>query len=136
MFTHQTTIRIHNVDAAQRLFFADQFVLAHDAWEACLESLGLSLGSVLGERDYVFPIVHAEADYAAPLSVGDRIDITVTCERVGRTSFAVGFALSKGEGAPVGRVTHVHVSVDKGTGRSMPIPPELRDVLEKIRAAA
>ncbi len=130
MFSYETTIKMHNVDAAQRLFFADQFVIAHDAWEACLESHGFGIGHMLDQCDFVTPVVHAEADYTAPLTLGSKVTVTVTCEAIGNTSFTIGFCLNTD--SCVGRVTHVHAVVDKAMGNAIPIPAVLRDTLEAI----
>ena len=83
MFIHQTTIRLHHTDAAGLLFFADQFKLAHDAYESFMESIGYPFAPLLRTSQYLLPIVHAEADYGAALSTGDKITIQVTAERVG-----------------------------------------------------
>ncbi len=50
MFRYETTIKVHNMDAARRLFFAEQFVIAHEAWETCLSSVGFSIGRILAEH--------------------------------------------------------------------------------------
>lgn len=130
MFSYVTTIKMHNVDAAQRLFFADQFVIAHDAWEACLAAHDFGIGVMLDECDFVTPIVHAEADYKAPVKLGSEVAVTVTCEAIGETSFTIEFTVNTD--SCVGRVTHVHVVTDKATGNAIPVPDLLRNILVRI----
>lgn len=132
MFRNHATIKMHQIDAAQRLFFAEQFVLAHDAWEACLESMDYGLGKVIAAGEFVFPIVHAEANYTAPVVSGDRIRVDVCCERIGSKSFTVGFFLSKEDGTLLGRGSHVHATVSAKTGMPIPVPERLIEVLGRI----
>ncbi|NQU38930.1 MAG: acyl-CoA thioesterase [Lentisphaerae bacterium] len=134
MFRYDSIIKMHNIDAAGRLFFADQFVFAHDAWEACLDSLDYSLGALLARGEFAFPVVHAEADYAAPVVLGDRIRIDVGCERIGSKSFTIAFLISKEDETLIGRVTHIHAAVSVSTGKSIPLPEELTDVLQRMAA--
>ena len=130
MFSYQTTIKMHNIDAAGRLFFADQFVIAHDAWEACLDAKGLSISAMLEQCSFVTPVVHAEADYQAPVTVGEVVTVNVSCEAAGKRSFTIGFAVMTE--VAVGQGRHVHAVVDKVTGEAIAIPDSLRDVLDRI----
>ncbi|MBK7142940.1 MAG: acyl-CoA thioesterase [bacterium] len=136
MFIHQTTIRLHHTDAAGLLFFADQFKLAHDAYESFMESIGYPFAPLLRTSQYLLPIVHAEADYGAALSTGDKITIQVTAERVGDTSFTLTYRLLRDGNEPVGSVKTVHVLVDKRTGQTLTLLPDLRTKLAAIAATA
>ncbi len=135
MFRYETTVKVHNMDAAQRLFFAEQFVMAHEAWEACLSSVGFSIGRILSEDSFMVPVVHAEADYSAPVALSDSITVEVRCDRIGTKSFTMGYAISKNDHQPIGRVTLIHATVSQATGRAIPIPDEFLDVLNRITQA-
>lgn len=131
MFCYHTTIKMHNVDAAQRLFFADQFVIAHDALEACIEAQGLSIRALVEDQDFVTPIVHAEGDYTAPVKLGDRVTVSVECAEVGTKAFTMRFTIMAND-VCVGQVTHVHAAVDKASGQTIPVPDMLRELLGGI----
>lgn len=132
MFTHQTTIRLHHTDAAGLLFFAEQFKLAHDAYESFMESIGYAFAPLLRSSTYLLPIVHAEADFGAALSTGDKITIQVVAERIGDTSFTLGYTLLRNGAEMVGTVKTVHVLIDKRTGQAITLLPELREKLATI----
>ena len=134
MFSYHTTIRMNNVDAAQRLFFAEQFVIAHDAWEAYLEAHGTSIRSLLEDFDFVTPIVHAESDYTAPMKLGDRVVVAVECAEIGTKSFTMKFRIAAND-VSVGQVTHVHATVDKASGAAVPVPGTLRELLGRKQKA-
>ncbi len=135
MFTHQTTIRLHHTDAAGLLFFAEQFKLAHDAYESFMESIGYPFAPLLRTSQYLLPIVHAEADFGAALNTGDKITIQVTAERIGDTSFTLGYMLLRNGTEPVGSVKTVHVLIDKRTGQTLTLLPDLRTKLGTISAS-
>lgn len=128
-----THVRMRDTDAAGVIYFANQFTLAHQGFEHYLEEEGLGLGLVFAERDYRFPIVHAEADYRAALRVGDELAIEMTAERVGSTSFTLVFRVFNKAGREVGLVRTVHVAVDRDTWSKRPLPPELRAAVEKLK---
>ena len=130
MTSYQTTVKMHQVDGAQRLFFAEQFVMAHDAWETWLAQAGVSIASLLARAEYVLPVVHAEADYAAPIALGDVVQVAITCQDIGHRSFTMGYILSKADGPALGRVSLVHAVVAKDTGKAIPLPAALRDLLQ------
>lgn len=132
MYIHETTIRLHDTDAAGVIFFAQQLTLAHNAFEHFLDSVGLGLGYLLEHADYRIPIVHAESDYRAPVRVGDRLKIHVTLERSGNTSFTLSYRFVNESGTETGRVRTVQVAVNRSTWTKRELPAELRAALDKL----
>lgn len=132
MFIHQTAVRLHHTDAAGLLFFAEQFQLAHDAYETFMESIGYAFAPLIRNSEYLLPIVHAEADFMKPLSTGDKIEIQVKAEKIGDSSFTLAYALLRDRTELVGTVRTVHVLINRRSGESISILPELRRQLETI----
>ena len=132
MFQHKTQIRLHDTDAAGLLFFANQFVLVHDAYEKLLQKIGFSFEAMLKKRAYFLPIVHAESDYKTHLFVGDEITITVKVARIGKTSFTFTYKIHNKQGVLVGTAKTVHVTVNKKTHKKITLPKDFRAALEKI----
>ena len=132
MYIHQTIVRLHNTDAAGLLFFAEQFRLAHDAYESFMESIGYPFAPLIRNSGFLLPIVHAEADFLKPLSTGDRLEIQVKAETIGDSSFTLGYTLLRDRTETVGTVRTVHVLINKQDGASIPLLPELRCKLETI----
>jgi len=127
MFTYDTVIRLHDTDAAQRLFFASLFRIAHEAYEAWLADAGMPIARMLAKQDTLLPIAHASADFKAPLRVGDRIRVTIEPTRVGASSFTLGYRFTAGR-KTVAVLTTVHVAVDR-RGKPRAIPPRLKAAL-------
>lgn len=133
MYTHETTVRLRDTDAAGVIFFSRQFTMAHDAFEHYLDSAEMGLGQLFQHADYRIPIVHASADYSAPIRVGDRLRIEIKAERIGNTSFTLAYRLVNQHEIEVGRVRTVQVAVDRDAWKKRPIPAELRAALEKLK---
>lgn len=132
MFTYQTKIKLHETDAAGLLFFSHQFKIVHDAYESLLETIGFGFAELIRHQDFFLPIVHAESDYKVPLFVGDVIEIQITVEKVGQTSFTFAYKLLNAKKELVGTAQTVHVTVDKKTRKKIPLPADMRQKIEKL----
>jgi 1,4-dihydroxy-2-naphthoyl-CoA hydrolase len=129
-FRYSSRVAFHEVDRAGVLFFAHLFRYAHDAYEVWLAGHGVSLGDLAEGRPCRLPLVHAEADYLAPLRHGDEVSTALSVQAVGDASFTLGFELRAREGVLCARARTVHVAVDPATERPMALPAGLRRVLD------
>jgi 1,4-dihydroxy-2-naphthoyl-CoA hydrolase len=130
MYKYLRMIQLRDTDATGVLYFADQFKIALEALEFFLKERGFPLKTIIEKENFLLPIVHAEADYSAPLSVGDEIEITLSLGPVGTSSFTLNydlFNIQKKEKA--GKVSIVHVTISKETKKGVPIPPVLKKIL-------
>ncbi len=132
MFQYRTAVRLHHTDAAGLLFFADQFRLAHDAYETFMESVGFPFAPLIKKSGYLLPIVHCEADFKAKLETGDKLLIQIRAERIGETSFTLAYAILRNETELVGTVKTVHTMVQRSDMQKTPLVAELRKALEGI----
>lgn len=131
MFRCKRAVRLSDTDATGVLYFSQQFRIALEAFEEFLESCGLSLNQLLKDKDYLIPIVHAEADYFSPLCVGSVVDIELTLKKRGTSSFTLGYRLFDGK-EEKGSVTIVHVATSKIGWKAMPLPGDLLHCLERL----
>lgn len=136
MFTYRTSVRLKDTDATGVLYFSEQFKFALEALEEFLREKGFSLKELIASP-YLFPVVHAEGDYFAPLMVGDAVEVGMKVERVGTSSVTLHYVLRDPErGVDVGRVEMVHVVVDRASRTSVPIPDFLRAIFESAMECA
>jgi len=133
-FSREITIRLFDTDASGLIFFAAQFRIAHEVYEEFVAHLGFPLAAVLHEGELLLPIVHAEADYAAPLAVGDRVTVRLAVARIGEHSFALRYRLAAAGGKEAGRVELVHAVIDAASRTPVRVPEKLRAALEPYRA--
>lgn len=125
-FSCEVTVRLYDTDAAGFLFYGAQFRFAHEALENFLEHLGLPIGRIIRDGHTLFPVVHAEADYRAPLAAGDRLTVRVAVQALGNRSFTVAYGLALPDGRDAGSVLTVHAAVDPASGAACPLPDAVR----------
>lgn len=129
-FKWRLRVRFSDTDASGRIHYSAMFRFMEAAEDEFLRSLGLSYAAMEKSRGVLFPRVHVEAQFVAPLHYDDVVDSEVTVERVGETAFTLYFDASK-DGVPVarGRVTAVCVSME--TERPVLLPAELSEALRR-----
>jgi len=129
------TVRLHDTDAAGILFYANQFLYIHDAYEELLQLIGLPLASMLQDGPFSLPIVHAEAQYFRPLRVGDEVTVVLQVESIGVTSFVLAFELFTADDKLVGKAKTAHVAVSKQTQNKIALPEKLQLALKAFQSA-
>jgi len=129
-FRHRFLLGMSSVDRAGVLFYPELFRHAHDACEAFLAHIGEPLHQVLAAGEMALPVVHAEADYLAPLRHGVEVEAAVTVGDIGDTSFRLDCTFYTPVGDLAARARSVHVCIDAGSGRPLSLPAALRKRLQ------
>jgi YbgC/YbaW family acyl-CoA thioester hydrolase len=126
-FTFESRVRYGDTDASGRIFYVSLLRHFEAAEMEFLRHLGFTYADF---RDPVvdFPRVRVECDYISALGYDDLLDIQVTVERIGRSSFTLGFTVSvEGRLAARGKLTIV--AMDPETHKSTRLPEALRAAL-------
>ncbi|MCX6835249.1 MAG: thioesterase family protein [candidate division Zixibacteria bacterium] len=131
-FKIETTVKLYDTDAAGIMFFGNDLRVAHDAYQAYMESCGFSFAEALAEGKLLIPVVHAEADYMQPLVVGDKLTIELTAAKISMHSFVLKYQLCRPDSILVATVSTVHVTTDRATNEKIELPVSLRQALERI----
>ena len=113
------------------MFFANYFLLAHEAFESFLESVGFDLAEIFRNNEYLLPIAHAESDYKSSLVIGDALEIQLTIEQVRESSFAVVSRFIKVDKSCAARIKILHVAVSAKTKRKIPLPKAFRNKMSE-----
>ncbi|MCL5985092.1 MAG: acyl-CoA thioesterase [Actinobacteria bacterium] len=132
MYKYEETIKFYHTDAAGGLFFANLFLIAHDCYEKLLYKMGLKISDILDRKEYLIPIVHAEADYRIPIKVGEIIEVILNAELTGNSSFTLNFTFNKKNGKVAAQVKTVHAVVDFNSKKGMPIPENIKKILQNL----
>src|SRR5262245_26042840 len=122
-----TRVRFVDTDASQRIHYTAMFKHFEAAEMEFLRELNVSYNDP-EFRDVGFPRVHVECDFVSELKFDDPVAIEVTLERIGASSYTLGFAASV-EGRPAAKGKITVVCIDKVTQRSCPIPKRLAAIL-------
>ncbi len=125
------TARFQDVDAAGTVFYPRYFDYLSDASMAFLASRGLDVPSVVNRQEWLAPLAHVEADYAAPLRFGDRFVLELVGLHAGRSAYAFGARLVSDDADRrlLATLFVVHVCIDPKSFRAAPLPDRLRDAL-------
>lgn len=132
-FTKDWTVRFSEVDCARVVYFPRYFDACHAVQEDFFaEALAAPYHELIERSGVGFPSVHAEADFVAPLRLGDVARVDVDVARLGRTSAKLRFRVSRREGGER-CATLVNVVACIGLGDFLPreIPAELRQRLSE-----
>jgi 1,4-dihydroxy-2-naphthoyl-CoA hydrolase len=130
VFIYQKRVLLKDTDATGVIYFSALLEYSLEAFESFLHSKEAPL-SALFEKGYLFPIVHAEADYKAPLRVGDEISIELSLGKVSGKSFTIEAEMKKlPSQLPAGSAKIVHAFLLKGDKVSSPMPKEFLSILE------
>jgi YbgC/YbaW family acyl-CoA thioester hydrolase len=131
-FTYPVTARFHEVDRAGIIFFATIFSYCHITFEELIiERLG-SFEEAVGRRGWGLPVVHTEADYFAPIRVGDRLNVSLCSARIGKTSVNFAYEVVGVDGVLRAKVRIVQACIDLQSFRPRSVASEL---VEALRSA-
>ncbi len=122
-------VRFGDIDHAGIAYYPNLVNFLHEAFEDFFAGhVGRPYPEVF--RDGLgFPTVKVEMEFEAPVHYGDRVQIRVTVEHVGRSSVKMRYD-GQVAGRPVFGGRNTMVVVDMKTFRPMPIPDWLRAKLQ------
>ena len=125
-------LRLQDIDGARVIFFTRPLEFFHDLMMEFLAERGYPFSQVMEQDEWLMPLRHTEADYLAPLRMGDRVRVELVRVEMDETEAAFGFRMlrqSDNRVAAVGQT--IHVCVDAKTFRRKPFPEEVRRALTR-----
>jgi YbgC/YbaW family acyl-CoA thioester hydrolase len=130
IFRLERRVRFQDIDAAGILFYARAFEYFHDAYAAALEAGGVDLPTILREKRWAAPLVHAEADFKAPMRYGDPVAIEIVSGELGHSSLKVRYRVTAANDDAHVYCTGMtaHVFVDAATFAPRAVPDDVRGV--------
>ncbi|HSO84274.1 acyl-CoA thioesterase [Thiocapsa sp.] len=128
-FAYAFSVRLHDTDAAGRLFFGHLFRHAHDAYEAFMAQVGLPLERLIREGEILLPLVHAEADYHRPLCQGDRVEVVLAIDEIRTRSFAVAYRFEMPDGTLAATAKTVHLQINRDGSPASGLSDAIREAI-------
>jgi 4-hydroxybenzoyl-CoA thioesterase len=132
-FTSVQKIRFDDVDGAGIVYYPQFFHLCHAAFEDFFDdSAPVSYPEMIRDRRVGFPTVAIESSFLAPLAYGDTAIVELSVLAVGRASLKMGYAIRRKRDGVVSftaEITTVYIDLD--AQKSLPIPDDLRTILER-----
>lgn len=133
-FVYERPVRFEEVDAAGIVFFARFMHYAHEAMEQLFGGLDGGYVKLVNVRRIGLPAVHVACDFRSPLRFGDVARIEARVARIGNKSVAFRYDFRRAsDGADVATVEHVCAVTSLDAMRAIPIPDDVRALLEKYR---
>ncbi len=130
MFISYNKVRMHDTDLAGILYFAKIFRFAHDALEDLLEVEGINFSTMFKSDSFFFVIAHCEGNYYLPVSAGDHLEVHLTVEKFGTTSFHINYNIYR-KSELIGSAKTVHVCLNAETRSKIEIPQQVKDKFSK-----
>jgi 1,4-dihydroxy-2-naphthoyl-CoA hydrolase len=131
------TVRFGDTDAAGVMHFQQLLRWCHEAYEESLERFGVGATVIFpspGQTPAVaLPIVHCEADYLAPLVVGDPLAIQLEPRRLDPGGFDLSYRFHRGSpttGDLVARGLTRHLAIEATSRRRCALPEPINRWLE------
>jgi 4-hydroxybenzoyl-CoA thioesterase len=126
-YVHRRKVMFKDCDPARIVFYPRYFEMLNDTVECFFdEVLGCPFEAL--HTGHAVPTARIDTVFTAPSRLGDWLDISLTCTRLGRTSLDLAFAATCGAELRLKATsTLVHVGPD---GRPVPWPEDLRNMLE------
>ncbi len=132
MFRYQRKVFLRDTDATGVIYFGSMLQYSLEAFETFLQDSEYSLPYLLS-LGYLFPVVHAEADYKAPIQVGDDLSFFLKVSKISDRSFTIETEITRSfDEVVVGRTKMVHAFLFKGDAKSSVIPEKLVGLLRSI----
>lgn len=132
-FAHRMHVPFQHVDAAGIVFYARVFEYFHDAYVAFAAEAGEPLHLAIAEQRWAAPLVHAEADYLAPLRFGDQVDVQLVAARLDGSKLTVGYRI-EGAGQVRAVGSTLHIFVEPSTFRRTAPPEALAQAFGRLGA--
>jgi acyl-CoA thioester hydrolase len=137
-FSLPITPRYAEVDQQGVVFNGHYLTWFDEACTGFLDHLDVTYPGLIASG-YDIQVVHSEIDFKGPVRWRDSVRVEVRCERIGSTSFTLGFnVLRANNGVPVTeqqsavRGHNVYVVVSTEDWAKRPIPQVLREALTSV----
>jgi 4-hydroxybenzoyl-CoA thioesterase len=130
-FTSRLRVRFADIDWARVVYFARFFDFAHRTFEDFFnEHAKLPYADVLAVRKVGFPIVSSQAEFFAPLRLGDTARIVMDVTRLSKRSVTSRFTLFRGETEErCAVITLKQAAIDTGSFQGIELPADLHALL-------
>ena len=130
IYRHQLDVRFRDCDPlghvnnAVYLTYLEQARFAHwrDVWGFDFEALPENAPGVI--------LARVEIDYRRPARYGDRLEIRISLDRVGRTSFGYSYEVVDQDGSTVAQARTVQVMYDYAAAQPVPLSDEMKARLQ------
>lgn len=133
-FTRPVQIRFSHCDPAGIVYFPHYFNMFNGLIEDWYtEELNVNYANLILHDQHGFPFVHIDTDFKIPSRMGERLDLTLLIEKIGRSSLSL-VIVGHHEGIERLRARTVTAMMSLASRRSVELPASLRKSFEAYAA--
>ena len=133
-FTRTVQIRFSHCDPAGIVYFPHYFNMFNGLIEDWYtEELKVNYADLILHDQHGFPFVHVDTDFKIPSRMGEKLDLTLLVEKVGRSSLTL-VIVGHHAGIERLRARTVTAMMSLSTRRSVELPAALRNAFETYAA--
>lgn len=133
-FTRTVQIRFSHCDPAGIVYFPHYFNMFNGLIEDWYtEELKVDYADLILHDQHGFPFVHVETDFKIPSRMGERLELTLLIEKVGRSSLGL-LIVGHHHGIERLRARTVTAMMSLATKKSVELPPFVRQAFEAYAA--
>ncbi len=129
-FEHTVTARFFEIDRVGIVFFGRFFEYCHVTFEELLAQATGGIEASL-RQGWGLPLVHASADFKAPVRLGDRLRVVVELEQRSTRSLTFGYQIFGPDNGLRATCRLVHACVELATMTACAVPHDLIEALER-----
>ena len=135
VFTVTREIRFSDSDPAGIVFYAEFFRMFNDLFEDWLvKRLGIDFAHQFAIEQRMFPLVHVEVDFKEARRMGQKMDMSLSLNRLGRSSINYDI-IGHDHGLEILHAQFVTCVASKKTMQTIEIPAEIRRRMEEYMSA-
>ncbi len=106
------------MDFAGVIFFPKLFDFCQSIFEAFLKKKNVNIHQLIKRKTIPF-VVKSQGEYLKPLSLGDEMEVSMECARIGETSFTMHFFFKKKQ-TLAAKAQTIHVYTKNGKKKKLP----------------
>ena len=135
VFTVTRDIRFSDSDPAGIVFYAEFFRMFNDLFEDWLvKRLGIDFAHQFETEQRMFPLVHVEVDFKEARRMGQKMDMSLILNRLGRSSICYDI-ICHDDGLEILHAQFVSCVASKKTMETIEIPADIRTRMEEYMSA-
>ncbi|MFA3782136.1 acyl-CoA thioesterase [Melioribacteraceae bacterium 4301-Me] len=124
MYTSKVKVFFYDADPAGIIFFSNIFRFAHSVYEEFMRTLNTEKNFFI-DRDFLLPIIHAEADYLKSIKPGDELKVELIVTQLKKSSFELSYNMYNTNSELAAKVKTVHVCRGKKEFKKIDMPEDL-----------
>lgn len=122
---------MQDADAAGVVFYGKVYEMAQEAFEAMIESFDFPINRIIYQSEIIFPVIHSQAEYPAPVRLGHEVEIQILLGKISDSSFTLVYRFIHNESV-VCTVKTIQVAVNRKKWEKDLIPGHFKHDLSNL----